>query len=121
MQTEMSYGADDIQILEGLEAVRKRPGMYIGSTGPAGLHHLIRELVENSIDEFAAGFGSEIDVVLHTNGSVTVRDDGRGIPVALHASGVPALQVVMTTLHARTSKSDRAAKSINRSMSAVCP
>ena len=100
MQTEMSYGADDIQILEGLEAVRKRPGMYIGSTGPVGLHHLIRELVENSIDEFAAGFGSEIDVILHTNGSVTVRDDGRGIPVELHASGVPALQVVMTTLHA---------------------
>lgn len=100
MQTEMSYGAGDIQILEGLEAVRKRPGMYIGSTGPAGLHHLIRELVENSIDEFAAGFGSEIDVILHANGSVTVRDDGRGIPVELHASGVPALQVVMTTLHA---------------------
>ena len=100
MQTEMSYGADDIQILEGLEAVRKRPGMYIGSTGPVGLHHLIRELVENSIDEFAAGFGSEIDVILHANGSVTVRDDGRGIPVELHASGVPALQVVMTTLHA---------------------
>ena len=100
MQTEMSYGADDIQILEGLEAVRKRPGMYIGSTGPAGLHHLIRELVENSIDEFAAGFGSEIDITIHTNGSVTVRDDGRGIPVELHSSGVPALQVVMTTLHA---------------------
>ncbi len=100
MQTEMSYGADDIQVLEGLEAVRKRPGMYIGSTGPAGLHHLIRELVENSIDEFAAGFGSEIDVTIHTNGSVTVRDNGRGIPVELHSSGVPALQVVMTTLHA---------------------
>ncbi len=100
MQTEVSYGADDIQVLEGLEAVRKRPGMYIGSTGPAGLHHLIRELVDNSIDEFAAGFGSEIEVVVHANGSVTVRDDGRGIPVDLHATGVPALQVVMTTLHA---------------------
>ncbi|MBI1926363.1 DNA gyrase subunit B, partial [Candidatus Poribacteria bacterium] len=95
-----SYTAKDIQILEGLESVRKLPGMYIGSTGPSGLHHLITELVNNSIDEISAGFGSEIDVIIHADGSATVRDDGRGIPVDLHASGVSALQVVMTTLHA---------------------
>lgn len=98
---EQTYTASDIQILEGLEAVRKRPSMYIGSTGPAGLHHLVTELVDNCIDEIGAGYGTQIDVQLHTDGSVTVADDGRGIPVDMHATaGVSALEVVMTTLHA---------------------
>ncbi len=95
-----SYTAKSIQVLKGLEAVRKRPSMYIGSTGPTGLHHLIKELVDNSIDEISAGFGSMVDVIIHADGSATVRDEGRGIPVGKHASGASALQVVMTTLHA---------------------
>ena len=98
---ERTYTASDIQILEGLEAVRKRPSMYIGSTGPAGLHHLVTELVDNSIDELGAGYGTRIEVTLHSDGSVTVSDDGRGIPVGKHKStGLSALEVVMTTLHA---------------------
>ena len=98
---ERTYTASDIQILEGLEAVRKRPSMYIGSTGPAGLHHLVTELVDNSIDELGAGYGTKIEITLHSDGSVTVFDDGRGIPVGKHAkTGLSALEVVMTTLHA---------------------
>ena len=98
---ERTYTASDIQILEGLEAVRKRPSMYIGSTGPAGLHHLVTELVDNCIDELGAGYGTQIEVTLHSDGSVTVSDDGRGIPVDTHAAtGLSALEVVMTTLHA---------------------
>lgn len=105
LQSKMSkevqtYTASDIQILEGLEAVRKRPSMYIGSTGPAGLHHLVTELVDNCIDEIGAGYGTQVEVTLHRDGSVTVSDDGRGIPVDTHATGVSALEVVMTTLHA---------------------
>jgi DNA gyrase subunit B len=96
----VSYTAKDIQVLEGLEAVRKRPSMYIGTTGPAGLHHLIKELVDNSIDEITAGFGLNVEVVIHADGSATVRDEGRGIPVDQHASGISALEVVHTTLHA---------------------
>lgn len=100
-KNERTYTASDIQILEGLEAVRKRPSMYIGSTGSTGLHHLVTELVDNSIDEIGAGYGTEINVQLHRDGSVTVADDGRGIPVDMHATaGVSALEVVMTTLHA---------------------
>ena len=98
---ERTYTASDIQILEGLEAVRKRPSMYIGSTGPAGLHHLVTELVDNSIDELGAGYGTKIEITLHSDGSVTVSDDGRGIPVGKHSkTGLSALEVVMTTLHA---------------------
>ncbi|WUM18506.1 DNA topoisomerase (ATP-hydrolyzing) subunit B [Williamsia herbipolensis] len=95
-----SYGADSISILEGLEAVRKRPGMYIGSTGERGLHHLIWEVVDNSVDEAMAGHASKVDVKLLANGGVEVIDDGRGIPVEMHKTGVPTVEVVMTQLHA---------------------
>jgi DNA gyrase subunit B len=94
------YGAGDIKILEGLEAVRKRPGMYIGSTGERGLHHLVWEVVDNSVDEAMAGYATRVDVRLLEDGGVEVRDDGRGIPVAMHESGVPTVDVVMTVLHA---------------------
>ncbi|MGN7457672.1 DNA topoisomerase IV subunit B [Paenibacillus pasadenensis] len=95
-----SYEADDIQILEGLTAVRKRPGMYIGSTTSSGLHHLVWEIVDNAVDEHLAKFCTEIAVTLHKNGSVTVHDNGRGIPTGMHKSGIPTPQVVFTILHA---------------------
>ena len=95
------YNADDITVMEGLEAVRKRPGMYIGTTGPEGVFHLVREIVDNSVDEAMAGFATRIDVTIHRDGSVTVVDDGRGIPVDMHKkTGLSALETVMTTLHA---------------------
>ncbi|MFM8600085.1 MAG: DNA topoisomerase (ATP-hydrolyzing) subunit B [Mycobacterium sp.] len=97
---QAEYGAEHITILEGLEAVRKRPGMYIGSTGERGLHHLVWEVVDNAVDEAMAGFASTVEVRLLDDGGVEVRDDGRGIPVAKHETGVPTVDVVMTVLHA---------------------
>ncbi|TDI89448.1 MAG: DNA topoisomerase (ATP-hydrolyzing) subunit B, partial [Chloroflexi bacterium] len=95
------YDADDITVMEGLEAVRKRPGMFIGTTGPEGVFHLVREIVDNSVDEAMAGFATRIDVTIRRDGSVTVVDDGRGIPVDKHKkTGLSALETVMTTLHA---------------------
>ena len=100
-KVEQEYGADEIQVLEGLEAVRKRPGMYIGSTGPRGLHHLVYEIVDNSIDEALAGYCSKIDVVIEPGDIIRVIDNGRGIPVGVNSkTGLPAVTVVFTVLHA---------------------
>src|SRR3954469_9256039 len=96
-----SYGAADITVLEGLEAVRRRPGMYIGTTGPDGLHHLIWEIFDNSRDEAMGGFANDIEVALLPDGYVRVVDNGRGIPVGIHPkTKVSALETIMTTLHA---------------------
>ena len=99
--SENNYSAEQISILEGLEAVRKRPGMYIGSTGIRGLNHLIYEIVDNAVDEHLEGFCSEINVTLESDGSVTVEDNGRGVPIEIHPTAkIPAVEVVFTMLHA---------------------
>ncbi|HPF32312.1 MAG TPA: ATP-binding protein, partial [Candidatus Sabulitectum sp.] len=101
VKPENTYGAESIQILEGLEAVRKRPSMYIGSTSSTGLHHLVYEVVDNSVDEAQGGYCTSIEVELQPDGGVTITDNGRGIPTDIHPkTGISALQVVMTTLHA---------------------
>ena len=101
MSNEYDYGADQIQILEGLEAVRKRPGMYIGSTAAKGLHHLVYEIIDNAVDEALAGFCDTIEVNINKDNSITVMDNGRGIPVGInHKAGIPAVEVVFTMLHA---------------------
>ena len=101
MTTKTEYTGKQIQVLEGLEGVRRRPAMYIGSTGKEGLHHLIYETVDNSVDEALAGYCKKIEVTLNKDGSVTVVDDGRGIPVDIHPTQkVPAVEVALTKLHA---------------------
>ena len=96
----MSYNAESITVLEGLEAVRKRPGMYIGSTSVRGLHHLVWEIVDNSVDEALAGYCNKIEVKILPDNIIEVKDNGRGIPVEMHSSGKPTLEVVLTVLHA---------------------
>ena len=95
-----NYSDDSIQVLEGLEAVRKRPGMYIGSTDKRGLHHLVYEVVDNSVDEVLNGYGDEINVTINKDNSITIEDNGRGMPTGIHASGKPTVQVIFTVLHA---------------------
>ncbi|MFA7110157.1 MAG: ATP-binding protein, partial [Bacilli bacterium] len=107
-----TYTAADIDILEGLSGVRKRPAMYIGSTNSSGLHHLVWEVIDNGVDEALSGFGSKITVIIHKDGSLSVEDEGRGIPVDLHTqSNMPAVQLIFSTLHSGGKFSDAVYKS----------
>jgi len=100
-ENSAKYGADDIKSLKGLEAVRMRPGMYVGGTDSRALHHLLNEVLDNSIDEALAGHCDTIDIIIHENNSITVKDNGRGIPIGMNKeSGLSALELVMTSLHA---------------------
>ena len=100
-EQKKNYGAEQIQVLEGLQPVRVRPGMYIGSTGSAGLHHLVYEIVDNSVDEALAGYCKHIQVTIEEDNSITVSDDGRGMPVDIHPKmGIPAVELIHTKLHA---------------------
>lgn len=105
MAKSSNYDASNITVLEGLEAVRRRPGMYIGSVSTKGLNHLIYEIMDNSVDEHLAGFCDRIEVILEADGSATVSDNGRGIPVGMHEKGISAERLVFTTLHAGDRKS----------------
>ena len=99
-KAEENYTAKDIELLSELEGVRKRPGMYIGSTSTIGLHHLVWEIVDNAVDEAVNGFGDKVTVTIHKDGSIQVDDEGRGLPVDIHKqTGIPAVQLIFTTLH----------------------
>ena len=110
MGNKNTYDADSIAVLEGLEAVRKRPGMYIGSVSTKGLNHLIYEIVDNAVDEHLAGYCTQIHVTLEKDGSATIEDNGRGVPVGMHKKGVSAERILYTTLHAGGKFDDSAYK-----------